>query len=270
MSSQALKSAGFTPSQVQQFCFKALDNGKFKCKFGCKREYSASAGPTNLCNHVVNCHNEWKELMIEATTTCGPIDDHFKSSISVKALKMHSWVRFVVFGDMPLSIVENKEIRKISKIESTTTKTLIKYLEALQCKVERTIKSKLQAAGNIGLIFDNWTCRCEHYTGIFATYVETIHNVKYVREILLCCGVQDEIEGEDDIDFSAASMGDYIIDELQLVGISLTENVDFICGDNCPTNQKLADIISAKIVKEKGRSMHTKYHLLVVLPIAST
>ena len=46
----------------------------------------------------------------------------------------------------------------------------------------------------------------EHYTGIFGTSVETIKEIDYVRELLLCCGVQDEIEGEDDIDFSAASL----------------------------------------------------------------
>ncbi len=76
-----------------------------------------------------NCHDEWKELTIEATAACRPIDDHFKSYITLKAIKIYSWICIVVFGD--------KEIQKFSKIESTTTKkTLTKYLEALQRKVE--------------------------------------------------------------------------------------------------------------------------------------
>ena len=54
------------------------------------------------------------------------------------------------------------------------------------------------------------------------------------------------------IDFSAASLGDYIIDELSLVVVNLIEDVDFICGDNCATNRKLSDLISAKILEQKG------------------
>ena len=73
-----------------------------------------------------------------------------------------------------------------------------------------------------------------------------------VQEYNICCGVQDEIEGEDDVDFSAESLGDYIFDELKLIGVDLFEDVDFICGDNCATNRKLAQLITARILENKG------------------
>ena len=56
----------------------------------------------------------------------------------------------------------------------------------------------------------------EHYTGIFWSYVETIKEVDHVLKLLLCCRVQDEIEGEDDIDFLAAALGDYILGQVCL------------------------------------------------------
>jgi len=34
---------------------------------------------------------------------------------------------------------------------------------------------------------------------------------------LLCCGPQDELEEDDDVDFSANSIGDYFVDELTLL-----------------------------------------------------
>ena len=64
------------------------------------------------------------------------------------------------------------------------------------------------------------------------------------QRVLLCCGVQDEGEDDvDDIDFSAESIGDYMFDELELVGCDF-ESIEFISGDNTSMNPKLASLVS--------------------------
>lgn len=62
------------------------------------------------------------------------------------------------------------------------------------------------------------------------------------KRVLLCCGVQDEDE-ESDTDFSAESLGDYLYDELQLMGRDFSA-VEFIAGDNTATNPKMARLIT--------------------------
>ena len=63
------------------------------------------------------------------------------------------------------------------------------------------------------------------------------------QRVLLCCGVQDEDKDADDIDFSAVSIGDYMFDELELVGCDF-ESIEFISGDNTSMNPKLARLIN--------------------------
>jgi hypothetical protein len=66
-----------------------------------------------------------------------------------------------------------------------------------------------------------------------------------VKLSLLCCGIQDE-DKESDLDFSAESLGDYIFDELQLLGYDFNA-IEFICGDNASCNPKLARLIGDHI-----------------------
>ena len=73
---------------------------------------------------------------------------------------------------------------------------------------------------------------------------------------IVCCGVQDEIVGEDDIDFSAESHGDYFVDELQNVGLD-------VFGDNCATNKSSLLKFCMLMVAQ----MHGKYLLLDATPI---
>lgn len=114
---------------------------------------------------------------------------------------------------------------------------------------------------NVKIIYDYiaWTCDSEHFTAIFVTWTEKNGSVKLYN---VCCGVQDELIGEDDVDFSAESLGDYFVDELQNVGLDLFEDIDFICGDNCSTNKKLATEISRRIFHDKGRTNAWKVPLV--------
>ena len=88
------------------------------------------------------------------------------------------------------------------------------------------------------MIVDGWTCSKEHYFAVFATWTDDANEV---QEVLLCCGVQDEDE-DSDMDFTAESLGDYLFDELQLVGCDFNA-IEFISGDNTSCNPKLARLI---------------------------
>jgi hypothetical protein len=88
-------------------------------------------------------------------------------------------------------------------------------------KVEQKIRDIIPE--KFGIIFDGWTDNREHFTAIFATWCDEADKVK---TYLLCCGVQDEIPDEEDLDFSAESIGDYIFDELRLVGRTF-KNIEF-------------------------------------------
>ena len=46
------------------------------------------------------------------------------------------------------------------------------------------------------------------------------------------------------------SMGNYLIDQLEVVGLKRFEKIDFICGNICATNKKLATEIFQRILKD--------------------
>ena len=91
---------------------------------------------------------------------------------------------------------------------------------------------------------DGWTRFREHY--LFpkdAVYTDANDNVK---EILLSSGVQEDDEDSDSMDFTAESIGDYIFDELQLLGYDFN-TIEFIWGDNTSVNPRLARLIEEHI-----------------------
>ncbi len=57
--------------------------------------------------------------------------------------------------------------------------------------------------------------------------------------------MEDPDNDDDDdgpgIKFAAADIGDLLINELRTLDKTL-HNVDYLCGDNCPVNRKLAEI----------------------------
>lgn len=67
--------------------------------------------------------------------------------------------------------------------------------------------------------------------------------------MLLCCGPQDEPDEDNEagIEFTAEDIGDYIINELRLVDRTL-DNVDFLVGDNCAVNKRMARLMGKVLV----------------------
>ena len=88
------------------------------------------------------------------------------------------------------------------------------------------------------LIFNGWSHGLEHYIAIFLTWSD--EETGYVPERLICCGVHDE-DSKTVTSFSADDIGDYIYDELDILGRSdvcdpANNVIEFISADNCETN----------------------------------
>ena len=151
----------------------------------------------------------------------------------------------------PFSFCENRRARKYSNINGDgrplSRKTLSKYVTLVSKKVRDRIKRLLP--DTFGVIFDSWTHEGEHFTCIFATWTNASGGVVYR---LLSCGVQDIPDAEDvhDVGFSANDYGDYFYDILTAYGKSYM-SLEFLCGDNCGVNKKLADAITS-YYKEAG------------------
>lgn len=133
-------------------------------------------------------------------------------------------------------------------MKPVSVNTLKKYLELLGTNVETKLKKKMPAS--FGIIIDGWSCACEHYFAIFATWSTSSGEVE---RYLICCGVQDDDDtgdvdddaGDNSLNFRAEAMGDYIYYEIQLLGKTF-DDIEFICADNTNTNPKLARLISKK------------------------
>ena len=57
----------------------------------------------------------------------------------------------------------------------------------------------------------------------------------------------DDDDNDDDIDFTPDSIGNYIFDELALVGRNF-DNIEFVAGDNCSVNRKLARLLRVPLL----------------------
>lgn len=106
---------------------------------------------------------------------------------------------------------------------------------------------------NINYNIIAWTCDKEHYTALFLCYCDKYDKPKHM---LISCGVQNdyELEAPEEreverkmISFSARAINEYIEVELNLLNLSLYEDIDFICGDNCAVNRKMAELITEEI-----------------------
>jgi hypothetical protein len=249
--STQLKAAGLTGHDVRIAFFDRCGEENdfiFKCK-ECAGVYKSRNGNSNLVNHASN-HEGWLAKIAAAKSNGGPLDQYVQRKVSPKAVNLFRWMEHCVMNDEPFDFVENQFVLKNSRNTGIHKQTLVKYLELVREKVETKLKAIVNAVSpkRFGLIFDSWTCNSEHYTAIFITWTDDKDTVQLFN---LCCGVQDESEA-DDLVFTAEAMGDYFVDELQIVGLNLFEHIDFVCGDNCAVNKRFATLITNKILHEKG------------------
>ena len=147
----------------------------------------------------------------------------------------------------PFSIVKNKYVRKNTNLAPISVKTVMKYLQRTHILVER--KLSIMLPDKFGLVFDGWTCdgMSDHYIAIFAMWSK--ENEAGVTRVLLCCGPQEQPDENDlpGIEFTAADIGDHIINQLRVFNKTLA-NVDCLVCDNCAVNRKLAELMEKPMV----------------------
>jgi hypothetical protein len=258
-----LQLGGIKPADIAAAFFEELPDRVFRCRACSDNKcLKSKQGYSNLINHVLACHHNWKDQFAQAQASKGSLTSFITRKVSDRANGLFGWIQQVILLDLPVSIVDNQIFRKYSSLPKLSSKTFVKYMRLLGEKVEQRLRRQIELTAipkKVGIIFDSWTCEQEHFTSLFVTWTTP---KDYVEERMICCGVQDEPENEDDIDFSALSLGDYIFDELSLVGINLFTDVDFICGDNCATNNKLTKKISARILSDVGAA---KAHIVPLI-----
>lgn len=219
----------------------------YKCKVCEITRVKNKSGFTNLINHLDEKHPKWAEVVSRAKNKKGmkgSMDKFLQPSIDPKYTTIYRWLNWIVKGKQPFNFVDNRYTRKYSKLESICRNTIMKYMAAVFERVKEKISKLLPNL--FGGIFDGWSCAREHYVAFFATWTSKEGNV-VVR--LLCCGVQDlpdEAEGEDaeDFGFTAADIGDYILNAALIRYGKSFENLEFLSGDNCSVNKRLVEGIS--------------------------
>lgn len=246
-------SVQYSGKDIYSCFFKLHSENKHQCNL-CGILYSQhiSRGYSNLKNHLDQCHSSnWKDIMKEFVADGkSTIDHYFTALVSDKAINIHSWLDWMSEDNLTYEFCTSKSTRKNVKLRPVSRNTLVKYRSRLFESVKQKIAQMLPKS--FGIIIDGWTIDSSHYNAIYATFME--RNVRC--EILLSCNVAEEINDDTVFDenlseedkffgFTAADWFDCIVNVLFQYGIEVnTDNfssiVEFIVGDNCSVNQKLA------------------------------
>lgn len=227
-----------------------LNINLYKCKCGNKRV--KTGGWSNLLTHVTQSHKEeYKSVYLAALSGDGGAIEQFVSQCSSKSKNIYGWMEQIVMNDLPQTFVENVFVKRYSRLLPISRNTVNKYLVRCQSIVKVIIKKMLPET--FGLIFDGWTCTGEHYIAIFATWTAEKGSV---MKRLLSCGVQDvpeDLDAAKVYGFTAADIGDYILDVLTFYDRSY-DAIEFVCGDNCSVNSSLCNLMEIWIENNLGVS----------------
>ena len=124
-----------------------------------------------------------------------------------------NYAQQIIVDNLPFDFVERVTVAN-TKLLPTFSETFIKYMVLTHEATQKKVKEMLPPTFEI--VVDGWTLFREHYFAMYADYTDANDNV---QEIFLSCGVQEEVEDSDSMDFTAESIGDYIYNELQLLGL---------------------------------------------------
>ena len=211
------------------FFEKGSDELHYKCTIeNCNSviKQDIKRGYQCLVNHAKTHPNREADVQSSIAFDCsgsGSLNKFMVPTVSEKAKTYFGYLELVVHCNLPLTVVRNTVLRKYLKLEKICYATLINYLEKVCEVVEESIRD--QIPDKFIILMDGWTAdgSQEHYVGIVATWVDNKGNV---QRVLLSCGPQDD-DDTDDMEFTAEALGDYIFDELKLVGKGF-ENIDLL------------------------------------------
>jgi hypothetical protein len=274
-----------------EFFTRDKDDADFvQCNL-CTMRYKCPTGQgwTNAFNHLKSgAHPEYAELYNRriADKNISSISGAFGAS--EKAKSIHFWIRKIVFLNLPFSHVEESLAREGHKYKPISVESLKKYMHLLKAEVVSRIKKQLIKAKTFGIAHDGWTHGSDHYLGLFALFTEEVNDQFIVREPLLSCAVQADIDEDTVFDeaiedsdkycgFAAEDIFDMIMDTLvnvydlkapdpgtgelnqPLTAYTFKNLVEFQASDNCSTNRRLCNL---SLTPMSGCNSH-RLHLAV-------
>lgn len=153
-----MKARGISGIDVRGAFFEAvgeLGSHLFRCN-ECAKTYKSPHGNSNLIAHA-STHPGWLDKICAGKTANGALNKFVVKTVSPKAKNVFGWIEQCVMLDRPFSFVEDPMVRRYTKLESISEKTLIKYMELIQPMIEEKLTAKIaaiQGRKNLGVIFD--------------------------------------------------------------------------------------------------------------------
>jgi len=247
-----------SPSGPKMYsCFWKLvdEEGELhKCNLcGHTRKQKIKNGYSNLWNHVKPNHPDWENtLAVFSGNGRGPMDA-FARQVTPKARNVFGWIEWTLENDHSFRFCEQKLTRRYTVLTKISVKTLMKYIMLTASAVRKIISHLLPMS--FGCVIDGWTLDSQHFSGVYAVFVNEA-SPSVVQEILLSCNVAEDItdetefvedlnENEKVFGFSADDWFDILVDALDTYDIKLTvancaNIIEFIAADNCSTNRSLS------------------------------
>jgi len=225
------KANKYSPKERFEFFFTGkTKDAKGIVKFICRvcnaeRKEAKNSGYTNYETHIFNTHSNHEQLMDEQRQSGGQQKLIY---VSEKAQKAYEWIRFVVNANQPFCIVEDPDLRVLTK-HHICRNTLTDYIEAVVDEEVRVITAELP--NSFGIIFDGWAEGGKHYVAFMAVFPNK--GGKQVTRLLSIAPLDDEES------LDAASYAVSMKTVLEQYGKDL-EHVSFIVCDNCSVNKRLA------------------------------
>jgi hypothetical protein len=205
----------YQPAQIANAFFELADANEkgdgiieeyWKC-LQCDHQVKRTKGKgwTNLAQHAIK-HDGWRDVVDAFLKNGrGSMDRYVQKKIGPAAWNIYHWLEWIIMDDLPFNFVERELTAANTKLLPICSKTFIKYMELTHEAVEAKVNEILPPT--FGIVVDGWTRFREHYFAMYAVYTDANDNV---QEILLSCGVQEEDEDSDSMDFTAESIGAYI------------------------------------------------------------
>ena len=162
---------------------------KYECpKPGCVTpivSFLDKTGFNNPYQHLKSCYARGQSatqqqavlraLYAEAQSTAdrlgGSLKSHFRiDTLSEYEKTVNSYIRLIVLKSLPISYVDDNEIRSFSKFNMVViSKTIIQVIFQLVKLVESRIKDEIHDTKG-AILYDGWTCNSTHYIGLYASY----------------------------------------------------------------------------------------------------
>ena len=229
-------SASGVSIEVINIYFSEVDDtaASYKCRCGVSRQRKDKKGWTNLRDHIIRDHPDWREEVKQFSNSPfrqGPI-------VTTKAKNIYAWLNCVIMLNHEFSFVDDELTRNYTNLDPICCSTFMKYFHSLIPKVENSIATELPA--KFAIVHDGWSHNGTHYIGIFAAYSLSPEDDCYKPLIAMSPLLDGEnMDADSHIAFIEATLAVY--------GSSLSA-IQVLIADNAPTNISIAKKIGVPFI----------------------